>query len=53
MTPLYQDSTKEIRYSKKIDFNDKIAKEYLNKNINLNSKNFDYSLLKEPFFLDN
>ena len=51
-TPLIQDIKKEIRYTKKIDFNDKVVQEYLKKKINLNSKNFDLSLLKDPFFLD-
>ena len=49
-TPLIQDIKKKIY--KKIDFNDKVVQEYLKKKINLNSKNFDLSLLKDPFFLD-
>lgn len=51
-TPIIQDKTKEIRYTKKDDFNDEAVKEYYKKKINLNSKNFDLSLLKDPFFLD-
>ena len=50
--PLAQDKTKEIRYTKKVDFNEQVVNEYLNKKININSKNFDLSLLKNPFFLD-
>ncbi len=48
-----QDRSKEIRYSKKIDFNEKIVESYLNKKIDLNSKQFDQNLLKDPFFLNN
>jgi len=48
-----QDKSKEVRYSKKSEFNEEIVKEYFEKEINLNSKKFDNSLLKEPFFLNN
>ena len=48
-----QDKSKEVRYSKKEEFNEKIINEYFKKRINLNSKKFDNSLLKEPFFLNN
>ena len=48
--PLAQDSSKEIRYSKKIDFNDKIIMNF-NKKINLRSKEFDLSSLKDPYLL--
>ena len=41
-TPLIQDIKKEIRYTKKIDFNDKVVQEYLKKKINLNSKILTY-----------
>ncbi len=47
-----QNRDNEIRYSKKIDFNEEIVKKYLKKKINLNSKKFDTSLLKEPFYLE-
>ena len=50
--PLVQDKKKEIRCSKKIEFSDKIIDEYFKKKIDLNNKKFDYSLLKEPFFLN-
>ena len=53
INPVVQDKEKEIRYSKKIEFNDKIVNEYFNKEINLNSKKFDNSLLKEPYFFNN
>ena len=51
--PIIQNKTKEIRYSKKIEFNDSIVKEYFDKEINLNSNKFDKSLLKEAYFLNN
>ena len=51
--PIIQDKTKEIRYSKKIEFNDSIVKEYFNKEVNLKSNKFDKSLLKEAYFLNN
>ena len=47
-----QNKDHEIRYSKKIEFNEKIVKNYFEKEINLNSKKFDNSLLKEPFFFN-
>ena len=53
INPVVQDKEKEIRYSKKIEFNDQIVNEYFNKEINLNSKKFDNSLLKEPYFFNN
>ena len=49
--PIFQDKNKEIRYSKKNHFNEDIVKEYFRREINLNSKNFDNSLLREPFYL--
>ncbi|WP_440936738.1 formyltransferase family protein [Candidatus Pelagibacter sp.] len=51
INPVTQDKIKEIRYSKKNEFNEDIVKEYFKKKINLNNKKFDNSLLKEPFFL--
>ena len=48
-----QDKIKEVRYSKKIEFSEELVKEYFEKKIDLNSKKFDNSLLKEPFFLNN
>ena len=51
--PLVQDKSKEVRYSKKGEFNEEIVKEYFEKEINLNKNEFDNSLLKEPFFLNN
>ena len=51
--PAIQEKSKEIRYSKKIEFNEEVVINYLNKTIDLNSKQFDNLLLKEPFFLNN
>jgi len=51
--PIVQDKSKEVKYSKKIEFNEKVVKNYFTKNIDLNSKQFDKSLLKEPFFFNN
>ena len=53
INPLVQNKSKEIRYSRKNEFNEEIVKEYFGKEINLNNKKFDNSLLKEPFFLKN
>jgi len=50
--PAIQNKDNEIRYSKKIEFNEKVIKNYFKKEINLKSKTFDNSLLKEPFFLE-
>jgi len=47
-----QDHSKEIRYSKKIDFTEKVVQNYFDKKIDINSKKFNKSLLKEPFFLN-
>ena len=51
--PAVQDKIKEVRYSKKSEFTDEVVKEYFGKKIDLNSKKFDNTLLKEPFFLNN
>ena len=48
--PIIQDKSKEIRYTKKIDFNEEILKNYFCKDINLESKKFDSSLLHRPYF---
>ena len=51
MKPKIQNKDNKIRYTKKIEFNEKVIKNYFKKEINLNSKKFDNSLLNEPFFL--
>jgi folate-dependent phosphoribosylglycinamide formyltransferase PurN len=45
-----QDKSREIRYSKKNEFNDAVLKEYFGKTIKTH-KEFDLSLLKDPFLL--
>jgi methionyl-tRNA formyltransferase len=51
MEPKIQNKDNKIRYTKKIEFNEEVIKNYFKKEINLNSKRFDNSLLNEPFFL--
>ena len=46
-----QDRSKEIRYTKKNEFNDKILRSFMSKKIDLKSNSFDVSLLKNPYFL--
>ncbi len=48
--PMIQDKKKELRYSKKSEFNEDVVEKYLEKKIDLNQKKFDNSSLKEPFF---
>ena len=48
---MVQNKKKEVRYSKKSEFNEEIVKKYFKKEIDLNKKEFDNFLLKEPFFL--
>ena len=50
--PIVQDKLQEIRYSKKMDFNEEVLNQYFLKNIDLNTKKFNLSLLKDPFFLN-
>ena len=51
--PQTQKRSDEIRYSKRKEFDENIIKTFFEKNIDLNSKPFDRSLLKDPFFFDN
>lgn len=50
--PIFQDKFNEIRYSKKIDFNDQVIQDFFDKKIDLQSKKFSLNLLKEPFILN-
>ena len=50
--PLLQKKNSEIRYSKKKQFNEKFVMEFFNMKIDLNSKKFDNSLLKDPYFIE-
>ena len=45
-----QDKSKQLRYSKKMEFTDKVVKEFLNQKINM-SKEIDLSLFKDPYLL--
>ena len=47
-----QNKYREIRYSRKVDFNDRVVREFLNKDINLDFKFTDLSLYKDAFILD-
>ena len=49
--PAIQNKEEEIRYSRKDEFNEEIVKSFLFKTINLNSKQFDKTLFKEPHIL--
>ena len=51
IVPVIQDKSKEIRYSKIVDFNEEVVSNYFEKDIFLNSPEFDESLLKDPYFL--
>lgn len=51
--PILLNNSQEIRYTKKIQFNSQVLKKFYKKKINLYSKKFDKSLLKEPLFFNN
>ena len=53
ISPIEQDKNKEIRYTKKKDFNEQIIEKYLNKNIDLSFTEFDKKLLKDPYIFNN
>lgn len=50
--PIKQDKNKEIRYSTKKEFNDKVVKNYLQENKKFKLLTFDKSLLINPFFIN-
>ena len=52
-TPEIQDKSKEIKYSKKNEFNDEVIKKFFLNKIDLNSKIFKLGLYKNPYFLKN
>ena len=52
-SPEIQNKSKEVRYSRKNDFNDEVVKMFLSKKINLNSKVFEAKLYNDPYFLKN
>ena len=49
--PIIQNKEKGIRYSKKDELNEEIIKSFFFKKIDLNSKQFDKTLYKEPYVL--
>ena len=49
--PVVQNKNQEVRYSTKNEFNEKVVKDFFAKKIDLNFKEFDYSLLKDPFYI--
>ncbi len=51
--PVVQEKNKEIRFSKKKEFDEITVKKYFEKKIDLTKKKFINSMLKEPFFFDN
>ena len=52
-TPEIQGKSKEIKYSKKNEFNDEVIKKFFLNKIDLNSKIFKLDLYKNPYFLKN
>tara|TARA_Y100000816_G_scaffold291312_1_gene282308 strand:- start:2123 stop:2914 length:792 start_codon:yes stop_codon:yes gene_type:complete len=50
--PINQDKKREIRYSKKNDFDEKVICNFLEKKIDLNSKKFDNNMLINPYLLN-
>lgn len=52
LKPTNQNKNIEIRYSKKIEFNEMIVKNFFQKKVDLNSKAFDESILKDPYFFN-
>ena len=48
--PENQDKSLEIRYSRRVEFNDDVVEKFFEKKIDLNKKLFDNKLLKNPFF---
>jgi hypothetical protein len=50
INPIVQNKFKEIRYSKKENFTEKVIDEFFKKNLNLDKIKFNNSLLVNPFF---
>jgi len=48
MPPVKQDKSQEIRYTKNLDFTDRVAKDFLDRNLQLNSDSFSYPRLINP-----
>jgi len=45
-----QDKSQEVRYTKNQDFTDVVAKEFLDRNLQLNPDSFSYPHLLNPIF---
>ena len=45
-----QDKSQEVRYTKNQDFTDDVAKEFLERNLQLNADSFSYPVLLNPIF---
>ena len=52
-SPEIQNNSKEVRYSKKDQFNEEIVKLFLLKKLDLNSKKLDMNLYKDPYIYKN
>ena len=52
LDPIKQNEKYEIRYSKNINFNETILKQYLNQKVNTSEISYNKSQLINPFFLD-
>ena len=52
INPVVQNKNKEIRYTKKENFNEKVIYEFFKKKINLDKIKFNHSLLVNPFFFN-
>ena len=52
-SPEIQNKSKEVRYSKKDQFNEEIVKLFLLKKLDLNSKKLDMNLYKDPYIYKN
>ena len=50
MSSVKQNKDHEIRYTKNKDFTDEIAKEFLERNLQLNADSFSYPELLNPIF---
>jgi hypothetical protein len=46
-----QDRSKEIKYTKSSDFDETVVEKFLKTKVDINSKKFDLSLLKDPYIL--
>ena len=49
--PVIQDKSKELRYSKKNEFNEEIIENYFKKDIKLGEIKYEKSILKDPYIL--